>query len=238
MKKAIIVIVTFAFIIGVGFFFNLKEEVIPTSNFETQSQKIILDAGHGGFDGGALANDGTIEKDINLAITLKTAQMLRSSGFTVILTRGNDSSTEAIKNGSISQKKKSDLTERLNLMKSNPDAIFVSIHLNKFTTSAASGSQVFYSKNRDSSKILGELIQKSIVTKLQPDNKRVNKAANSSTYLLHNATIPAVLVECGFLSNKAELQNLKQATYQNKLAFSIFCGISDYFNSKENKNGI
>lgn len=191
--------------------------------------KIILDAGHGGYDGGAVAEDGTVEKDINLSIALKLSEFLKSSGFDVILTRNSDNSTDTSgenKNGFI---KKSDLKNRLELMKNNPDAVFVSIHLNKFTTSAASGSQVFYSKNTEDSKRLGETIQNNIVKLLQPENKRVNKQSTSSTYLLHNATIPAVLVECGFLSNAAELKLLKTEKYQNEMAFCIFCGINDYF---------
>ena len=192
-------------------------------------QQIILDAGHGGFDGGAVASDGTVEKDINLNITLTLAQFLRQSGFQVILTRGADVSTDDVETDRIPTRKKSDLKNRLNLMKDYEDAIFVSVHLNKFTTSAANGSQVFYSRV-DGSKQLGESIQKSIVTLLQPDNTRVNKQATSSTYLLHHATIPTVLVECGFLSNKQELERLKGKEYQNKMAFSIYCGIIEYFN--------
>ena len=115
-----------------------------------------------------------------------------------------------------------------------PDSLFVSIHLNKFTTSAASGSQVFYSGNTEQSKQLGEYIQSSIIKLLQPANTRVNKKATSSTYILYNATVPAVLVECGFLSNGAELENLKNEEYQQKMAFCIYCGIKEFFtNMKE-----
>lgn len=158
--------------------------------------------------------------------------MLSSSGFDVITTRTDDSSTESIKQQKIPSRKKSDLKNRLQLMKDNPDAVFVSIHLNKFTTSAACGSQIFYSGNDNSSKILADCIQTSIVNKLQPTNTRVNKQATSSTYLLYNATVPAALVECGFLSNKAELESLKNNEYQQKMAFCIYCGILEYFGNK------
>lgn len=121
-------------------------------------------------------------------------------------------------------------------MHNNPDAIFVSVHLNKFTTSNAKGSQIFYSKQDEMSKHLGEYIRYNIVNLLQPDNTRVNKQATSQTFLLHRATVPAVLVECGFLSNSAELAMLKTENYQNEMAFCIFCGINDYFlNKKELK---
>lgn len=194
----------------------------------------MANSAHGGFDGGAVASDGTVEKDINLNICLSLETLLKQSGFDVIMTRTSDVSTEDIESDKISSKKKSDLKNRLNLMKTFEDAIFVSVHLNKFTTSAARGSQIFYSGNNGDSKILGDLIQNSIVSKIQKDNTRVNKKATSSTYILHNATIPAVLVECGFLSNKAELELLKTEDYQNKMAFCIYCGILDYFkNNKE-----
>ena len=187
-------------------------------------QIVIIDAGHGGEDGGAVASDGTVEKDINLKIALQTAKLLKLYGFEVIMTRESDVSTST----GDSFIKREDLENRLNLMKQNPESIFVSIHLNKFTTSAAKGSQVFYSKG-DASKMLGDLIQKSIIKNLQKENKRVNKQANSSTYLLYNATVPAVLVECGFLSNAAELSRLKDNNYQRQLAFCITDGILEYF---------
>lgn len=208
----------------------LPEKAYIQANAKVEKNTIIIDAGHGGFDGGAVAGDGTVEKNINLNIALSLEKMLKNSGFDVIMTRQTDTSTEDNSNDKIPSKKKSDLKNRLLLMKKYEDAVFVSIHLNKFTTSAARGSQIFYSSNNGDSKILGDLIQNSIVSKIQKDNKRVNKKATSSTYILYNATVPAVLVECGFLSNKAELEQLKTEEYQNKMAFCIFCGILDYIN--------
>lgn len=208
-------------------------EYITVGGTVTERQTIIIDAGHGGFDGGAVAADGTVEKDINLKIALTLKDFLKQSGFRVIMTRESDVSTDDVETDKIATRKKSDLKNRLGLMKDNPSAVFVSIHLNKFTTSAANGSQVFYSAEHVESKVLGDCIQKSIVQLLQPENTRVNKQATSSTYLLYNATVPAVLVECGFLSNSAELKRLKDEEYQKKMAFSIFCGIVDFY-SEEN----
>ncbi len=155
--------------------------------------------------------------------------MLKSAGYKVILTREADVSTDDVETDTIAVRKKSDLQNRLNLMKDYPDAVFVSIHLNKFTTSSARGSQVFYNGKINESKQLGDSIQSNIVKLLQPENTRVNKQATKSTYILYNATIPAVLVECGFLSNKAELELLKDTEYQKKMAFCCFGGIMDYF---------
>ena len=230
-KKNILNIGFLILIVGVFCFLSLpKEDFLMTNSVPANKPQIILDAGHGGFDGGAVAQDGTVEKDINLNIALTLEKMLKSSGFEVIMTRSTDTSTEDNSNDRIPSKKKSDLKNRLLLMKKYDNAIFVSIHLNKFTTSAARGSQIFYSGNSDESKILSDYIQNCIVSKIQKDNKRVNKKATSSTYILYNATVPAVLVECGFLSNKQELELLKNEKYQNEMAFCIYCGILDYFN--------
>ena len=235
-KRIIGISVWLIAIVTIALFSGLSQEVIKTSVKAEIYPQIILDAGHGGFDGGAVANDGTVEKDINLNITLTLEKMLKQSGFEVVMTRTDDSSTESNSNDKIAKKKKSDLNNRLELMKKYDDAVFVSIHLNKFTTSAARGSQIFYSSKVDSSKNLADSIQNSIVRKIQPENTRVNKKSTSSTYILHNATVPAVIVECGFLSNKAELELLKNEEYQNKMAFCIYCGILDFYNNKEIKN--
>ena len=147
------------------------------------------------------------------------------------MTRTEDTSTEDNSQQKIPSRKKSDLKNRLALMKKFPESIFVSVHLNKFTTSSACGSQVFYSGKVEKSKQLGEEIQKKIVSLLQPENTRVNKQATSGTYLLYNASIPAVLVECGFLSNQNDLKMLKNEEYQQKMAFCIYCGITEFFSN-------
>jgi len=232
-RKAIISCTLIFCICLLAFFTGKKIKTEDVLLNKSKSSQIILDAGHGGFDGGAVAGDGTVEKDINLEISLILCDFLKANGYEVILTRQADVSTDDVETDRISTRKKSDLKNRLELMKDYPDAVFVSIHLNKFTTSAANGSQIFYSSRCDESQILGEHIQKKIVSMLQPYNTRVNKKATSSTYILHNATIPAVLVECGFLSNTAELEKLKTKEYQTQMAFCIFCGINEYFSGNK-----
>ena len=117
-------------------------------------------------------------------------------------------------------------------MEENPEALFISIHLNKFTTAKVNGAQVFYSGNFESSKLLGDFIQQSIKQSIQQNNNRVIKKATQDTFLLHNATVPAVIVECGFLSNSAELEMLKNKEYQGKMAFAVFCGIMNFLEEK------
>ncbi len=179
-----------------------------------------------------MANDGTLEKEINLNIARNLREILEFNGFSVIMTREGDVGTDSLENANISARKRSDLNNRLKLMKRYSDAVFVSVHLNKFTTSAASGAQVFYSKKMDESMQLAESIQASFVSILQPENKRVVKQGSSSAFLLKNATIPAVIVECGFLSNHRELLLLKDEEYQKKIAFTIASGILDFYNKK------
>ena len=212
----------------------IEDEIIQTSVPASISTTIVLDAGHGGFDGGASAEDGTVEKDINLHITQKVSAMLRLNGYDVIMSRDSDTGTEDNEQETIAKRKKSDLSNRLQLMKENRDAIFVSIHLNKFTTSAANGAQVFYTKNFPQAQLLANCVQSSIKSMLQPENMRVVKQGTNSTYLLKNAEVPAVIVECGFLSNKQDLEKLKQDEYQSQMAFAIVGGIIDFY-SQYNK---
>lgn len=193
------------------------------SHTENIKKTVILDAGHGGFDGGASAGD-VLEKDINLKIALFLADHLKLSGYDVILTREDDSATND-EGDRIRSKKISDMKNRLALMKSYPDAFFVSIHLNKYSDSQPKGTQVFYSQKTEESKLLAQSIQQTVKELLQSDNHREIKPATRDTYLLYNAPIPAVIVECGFLSNPAELALLKTEEYQKKMAFAVYCGI-------------
>lgn len=208
-------------------FIKFEENILETSNqIEANKKTIIIDAGHGGFDGGAVASDGTSEKDINLKIAQNLRDFLSYAGFDVIMTRNTDSSTATIEDKN--SKKLSDLKNRIKLMYENRDSIFVSIHLNKFTTTSANGAQVFYSQNAEGSDILAQTLQNSIKNLIQPNNSRVIKRGTSSIYILKNAVVPTAIVECGFLSNQAELEKLKDEKYQSMMAFSIFCGIMEY----------
>lgn len=182
------------------------------------------------MDGGAQGADGTSEKDINLIIAHKLRKLLILNGFEVIMTRTEDVSTD---NSSSGFNKKGDLQNRIKLMEKNPDALFVSIHLNKFTTSAASGAQVFYSQKSEHSKELGQSIQSAIKELLQPENNRTIKMGTSSTYILKNALVPSVIVECGFLSNNHDLALLKTDEFRNKITFAIAAGIINFNKARE-----
>jgi len=227
ISPQLIILLVLCLISSVGI---ITEKVISSSSSSVVNQKtIIIDAGHGGFDGGAVAADGTVEKDINLNISSKLEKMLKLYGFNVVMTRTEDIGTDDINSDKVASRKKSDLQNRLLLMKKYPDSIYVSVHLNKFTTTAASGAQVFYTKNYEEARVLGQSIQESIVNTLEPTNQRVIKQGTSATYLLHNAKVPAVIVECGFLSNKNDLKKLKNDEYRSQMAFAILGGILKYY---------
>ncbi|WP_052446655.1 N-acetylmuramoyl-L-alanine amidase [Candidatus Soleaferrea massiliensis] len=181
--------------------------------------KVVIDAGHGGYDGGASVGD-IIEKNINLSVALKLRDILVINGFEVVMTRPTDDALDNMPDAAIRERKTTDMYKRMDIIKANPDAIFVSIHQNKFTDSAVTGAQVFYSPTMPESEELAGLIQNSFVN-LQPDNKRVPKKAENNLYLLYNSPVPAVIVECGFLSNPTEAANLCDETYQTKIALVI-----------------
>lgn len=191
-------------------------------------QTVIIDAGHGGDDGGAIGIDGTVEKDINLDIALKLEKLLKFYGFDVIMTRTEDIMTCDDGLDSLRKRKVSDIHNRFDVLEKNPDAVFISIHQNKFEDNSQHGTQVFYSGNNDESKLLAESIQNSIVSVLQPDNSRVVKKSGSGIYLLYHAKLPAVLVECGFISNLAEVKRLNDEKYRMKIAILIADGLIKY----------
>lgn len=190
---------------------------------------IVIDAGHGGEDGGASAADGTLEKDINLSISMKLSSMLQLYGFDIKNIRDTDISIYDDTADTIFNKKVSDLKNRVKIFNSSQNNIVISIHQNKFEESKYYGTQVFYSSNDDKSALLAENIKTSVVSLLQNENTRQCKKAGSEIYVLNNAEVPAVLVECGFLSNPNEAEKLKSEDYQKQIAFSICLGFLEYY---------
>lgn len=207
--------------------FVTGEKSANVSAKATQRYTVIIDAGHGGFDGGAVAPDGTLEKDLNLSVALKLDSVLKIMGYDTVLVRDTDASTADDKGTERSQKV-SDIKARLRLTEKYKDALFVSIHMNKYTSPQPHGAQVFYSQV-DGSKELAECIQRSITAGVQTDNKRVVKKTTKDIYLLYHAVIPSVIAECGFISNPDDLLKLKSDEYQLKMAAAIAAGINDYY---------
>lgn len=201
---------------------------MPSKSANLQSQvTIVLDAGHGGEDGGC-EGGGLVEKNLNLDITLRVAILLRKQGVNVVLTRDTDVLLYDKNSDYQGKKKYQDVRKRLEIAQNQENPVLVSIHMNSFAQTKYSGLQVWYSKNDARSKVLANLIQSNVKTEIQPSNKRVTKGANSSIFLLHNATFPAVLIECGFLSNPDEARALGDANYRQQLANIIFKSIMEY----------
>jgi len=205
------------------FIVGFSEVYTAASIINTNKRTFIIDAGHGGFDGGA-SFDKVLEKNINLEISLRLKELLSVMGYDIIMIRETDTAVNTEGN-SIRTKKISDMKNRLKIMQENSSATFISIHLNKYSDNIQKGLQVFYSPNDNQSLVIAENIQSTVKSILQKDNRRKVKKATKEVFLLYNAPIPAVIVECGFLSNTLDRQNLTNPIYQQKLAFAIFCGI-------------
>ena len=191
---------------------------------------VIIDAGHGGRDGGASADDdGTLEKDLNLAVAKKLEALLKTANVRVVMTREHD---VELASPDSDHKKRDDLNARLAIAEEAENAIFVSIHMNKFPVAKYNGLQVYYSPNHEKSATLAERIQ-SDAAAWNTGNARRPKAADDNIYLLYHMEIPAVLVECGFLSNYEEKELLKTDAYQKKLAVSIYTSLLQYLSTNE-----
>lgn len=192
---------------------------------------LVLDAGHGGMDGGAVAADGTAEQDINLSIALRCRELAGLYGIPTVMTREDTQSLRYDPEKSIRQNKVADIRARAEITQNTRNPVFVSIHLNKFTDAAYHGAQVFWSKNNQEGKILAESIQSSLIAGISDGNKRAAKQAVDSIWLMKTLTCPAVIVECGFLSNAQETELLKQDTYQRRLALCIVSGYVNVYHS-------
>lgn len=197
-------------------------------NYNEAKKIILIDPGHGGFDGGTKSKSGTVEKDINLDIALKLRDVLEEKGYQVYMTREND---ESLNNGgdSIKDKKKKDLKKRCDLKVESECDVFISIHQNSFPQSKYYGAQVWYASN-DVSKKLAENIQLSLRETIDDGNKRECKSAGEDYRILRdNYEGACVLVECGFLSNPEEDKKLNTNEHQMELVNGITLGIDKYF---------
>lgn len=189
---------------------------------------VVIDVGHGGNDPGKIGVDGTLEKDINLMIALKLKEYLEASDVKVVMTREKD---QGLYKESDSQKKITDMRNRVTLINETKPDIVVSIHQNSYHEEAINGAQVFYYKSSEKGKKLAEIIQKRFDFVLGDQNRRLAKA-NDNYYLLLHVKHPIVIVECGFLSNWAESASLNSEEYQNRVAWTVHMGVMEYLNRR------
>ncbi|MBQ9070242.1 MAG: N-acetylmuramoyl-L-alanine amidase [Clostridia bacterium] len=202
--------------------------------FANQNSKftVIIDAGHGGEDCGAIGINGVYEKDLNMQISLKLGEYLEAAGFEVIYTRTDDALLYSAQENIKGMRKISDLKNRVKICNSYDNALFVSIHMNSFGSENCSGLQVYYSPDSENARSAAISVQDNVKSKLQPTNKRSVKSGEN-IYVLENSENPAILIECGFISNSGECKKLSEKEYQKELSFAILCGIIEYEKSKK-----
>lgn len=215
--------------------FNKVETAVMTSvpAAKADTPVIVLDAGHGGMDGGCSSAAGIPEKGINLNILLTLRDMLQSAGYEVDVTRDTDISTHDEGVEGIANQKSSDMDNRLAKFNEHQNAICISIHQNQFTDPKYSGAQMFYSATNSKSGALAQCIQNKFVEYLQPDNQRETKQCGKELFLCYFSKNPTVMVECGFLSNPDEAAKLSDTDYQRQVAFTIFSGLNEYLSKQK-----
>lgn len=201
---------------------------------DTKSEKgtIVIDPGHGGFDPGKVGVNGALEKDINLSISKKLQELLIAEGYDVVMTRETD---EALCSETDSNKKSTDMKNRVKLLEETKPLLAISIHQNSFTQESSRGAQVFYYSGSIEGEKFAKIMQQTIKESIADGNHRIEKP-NTAYYLLKKTTCPLVIVECGFLSNHAEASLLVTQEYQEKMASAIKDGIIKYLASEEGSN--
>lgn len=226
MKKIITVICVFAltFSISVVLESALKSDRFVNTSNGSSSINLVIDAGHGGKDAGTIGINGEEEKTVNLSIAEKLYDFASVSGISCFMVRNGDYLVYSNKD----DQSLSDLYNRLDYVNSIDNSVLISIHQNHFDSEAEWGTQIWYSPNDDNSKLLADNILSVIKDNLQKENKRENKKSDDSYYLLYKATVPSVMVECGFMSNTEENSKLQDDSYQNQMAYSIMLGFCDY----------
>ena len=197
---------------------------------------VVIDPGHGGEDGGCVGISGASEAAINLDISLRLRDLLSLCGVKTSMIRETDVAVYSEGCGSISEKKVSDLKNRVKTVNETQNAVLVSIHQNFFEQSKYSGAQVFYGKAAGSRE-LAEQMQQALRNAVDPSNRRQAKSIGS-VYLMEHAACPAVLVECGFLSNPGEAGRLQQPEYQQKLASAITSTLTFFIQERENDHEV
>ena len=202
-----------------GFCFLWSEKEVFLREYPSQPV-LILDAGHGGEDGGAVSCTGEKESTINLAMVLRMDQILGFLGETPLVLREEDVSLHDPQSETLREKKVSDLKNRVEAVNANPNATLISIHQNSYPDSRYRGAQVFYAPTEGSAE-LAAAIQTEVCQLLQPDNTRQAKEIPEAVYLMNHIRNRAVLIECGFLTNPEEETMLRQPAYQRKLALVL-----------------
>ena len=207
---------------------NKAVTVIGQSTPIKRYHRIVIDAGHGGIDGGATSCTGARESKLNLEIALRLDALLHLLGMETVMIRSTDTSVYTQGN-TIAAQKVSDLKERIRIVQETENALLVSIHQNTFSDAKYAGAQVFYADNADSQRLANSL-QRTLTETLNIGSNRKCKKADG-IYLMQHIDRVGILVECGFVSNPQEEAKLRTADYQKKLSCVIASSISCYINT-------
>ena len=223
-NKTALVIVTILLLVAIAISI-LGPEPEPASDAAGSlgSFTLVIDPGHGGIDGGAVAVDGTKESDINLAIALKLRALAEFYALENVMTRQDDSSRSSAEIYSEHE----DLVSRADFVNAAENPVLISIHQNCFPTGQPSGPQVLYAAS-EASESLGKLTHQNLIGNLYPGNRRVAEPASKKLYVLNHVSCPAILVECGFLSNLSDLGKLSDSSYQTTLSAVLMASYLQY----------
>ncbi len=195
--------------------FGMEQKTRAMQTAGNAQTTLVIDAGHGGFDGGAVGADGTAEQDINLSIAKRVQVLANFFGVPTAMTRPDENALDYNPSRTVRENKIADIKAREKLVNSIPSPVFLSIHLNKFSDARYHGAQVFYSAGN---------VQQCLIDGCDPLNHRKAKQADSAIYLMKKLDCPAVIIECGFLSNPAEEARLRDEAYHKQLAAAVICG--------------
>lgn len=220
-------LLTVILIIGIAVFGSRATTTIAQNRPVERKNTIVIDAGHGGIDGGATSCTGVLESKMNLEIALKLEAVMQLLGYDTLMIRTTDTSIYTEGN-TIASQKVSDLKQRVRIVNETPNAILISIHQNTYPDGRYSGAQVFYGGGEDS-KDLAQSLQENLNQTLCIGSNRKSKKA-SGVYLMQNIEATGVLIECGFLTNPEEEAKLRDPEYQKKLCCVIASAISAYEN--------
>jgi len=229
-EKAVLLLLAAGILLLGSAYFNRAEQTQEVFGTDVKPKQtvVVLDAGHGGKDPGKVSDGGALEKDINLSIAIRLKALLEQNGIVVVMTREED---RDLASENASNRKNEDLKARVKLISETAPEVMVSIHQNSYPEAEVDGAQTFYAAGSEPGKQLAAIIQKNLKNEIKDDNHRVAKA-NKEYYLLKKTDCPAVIVECGFLSNPREAELLASEDYQEKLAFAIHLGIIEYINTQ------
>lgn len=208
-----------------AFIVNLSPDPLRSVNAVGDRPVLIIDAGHGGIDGGAIGADGSRESDINLAIALRLHELCSFYGVETIMTRLDDSRG----NNALTYSEHAELVYRTELTNSVDNAVLMSIHQNCYPTAQPSGPQVLFADN-ESSRRFGQITHSNLVSFLDPENRRLAEPDKNNIYILKNVNCPAILVECGFVSNHSDISKLTTSKYQTALSAVLMASFIQYQN--------